>query len=72
LREGVFIGIQTLIVVFFCYLGMMSVFLQTLVLAFPELLLLVLAASIYLGRWTGVRLTELWRFRHLLQGDETP
>lgn len=70
LRSGILIGIQTLIVVVFCYLGMMSVFLQTLVLAFPELLLLVLAASIYLGRWTGVRLTELWRFRHLLQGDE--
>lgn len=30
---------------------------------FPELLLVVLALLLLLGRYTGMRLTELWRFR---------
>jgi hypothetical protein len=38
---------------------------QHVVLAFPELLLLVLALTLALGRYTGYRLTELKRFRAL-------
>jgi hypothetical protein len=71
-RNSLTMGINTIVVVVFCYLGMMSVFLQTLVLAFPESLLLVLAISLYLGRWTGVRLTEFWRFRRLLWPSNQP
>jgi hypothetical protein len=33
---------------------------------FPELLLIVLAVTLLLGRYTGYRLTELWRFRAAL------
>jgi len=37
---------------------------------FPELLLVVLAATLLLGRYTGYRLFELWRFRELARpGD---
>lgn len=42
---------------------MSSIWLNHLVFVFPELLLLVLAAVLLLGRYTGYRLTELWRFR---------
>ena len=38
-----------------------------LLLAFPELHLFTLAALILLGRYTGYRLTELWRFRDFLE-----
>ena len=34
---------------------------------FPELLLLLLAATLLLGRYSGYRLLELRRFRALLQ-----
>jgi transglutaminase-like putative cysteine protease len=40
-----------------------------LLLAFPELHLFTIAALILLGRYTGYRLTELWRFRDLLEGQ---
>ncbi len=33
--------------------------------SFPELLLLNMAILLLLGRYTGIRLTELWRFRDL-------
>lgn len=38
-----------------------------LAFVFPELLLVVLAAILLLGRYTGYRLTELWRFRAILK-----
>jgi hypothetical protein len=39
--------------------------------AFPELLGLVVAAQFLLGRYTGYRLSELYRFHDLTQ-DEVP
>jgi len=39
--------------------------LQYMFFVFPELLLVVLAIIILLGRYSGYRLTELWRFRAL-------
>jgi len=39
---------------------------QHLVFAFPELLLVVLAAALLLGRYKGYRLTELMRFKAFL------
>jgi hypothetical protein len=32
---------------------------------FPELLVVVLAGTLLLGRYSGYRLSELWRFRVL-------
>jgi hypothetical protein len=40
-------------------------FLQHLFFVFPELILLVLALTILLGRYTGYRLVELKRFKVL-------
>jgi len=33
--------------------------------AFPEILLIIMALLLVLGRYTGIRLMELWRFREL-------
>jgi len=41
--------------------------LRHMVFVFPELLLIVLAANLLLGRYTGYRLTEVWRFRSVLR-----
>ncbi len=57
----------TLIVIAAAYAVMSSLFMQSLFLAFPELLLVVMALNIWLGRWVGMRLMEFVRFRHLLQ-----
>jgi hypothetical protein len=43
--------------------------LQHLIFVFPELLLVVLAIIIWLGRYTGYRLTELFRFKAVAQTE---
>ncbi len=56
----------TLLVVSACYAVMDSFFLQSLVIAFPELLLVVIALNIWIGKWIGIRVMEFIRFRRLL------
>jgi hypothetical protein len=45
------------------YLVMVNSYVAHLFFVFPELLLVVLALTLLLGRYTGYRLTELFRFR---------
>ena len=59
----------TLAVMLACYVVMNSLALQVLVIGFPEVLLLAVAADVYLGRWVGMRLSEYRRFRGLLRGQ---
>jgi len=55
----------SLAVALIAYFVMGMNWLEHVIFTFPELLLLVLAAVILLGRYTGYRLTELKRFRSL-------
>lgn len=57
---------MTSIVIAAAYAVMSSLFLQSLFLAFPELLLIVMAINIWLGKWVGMRLMEFYRFRKLI------
>lgn len=57
---------MTAIVIAAAYAVMSSLFLQSLFLAFPELLFVVIALNIWLGKWVGMRLMEFYRFRHLI------
>jgi hypothetical protein len=47
------------------YLLMINPYIEHLIFVFPELLLIVLAITLLLGRYTGYRLSELIRFRAL-------
>lgn len=49
------------------YLAMSNAQVQYMVFAFPELLLVMLAATLLLGRYKGYRLFELWRFREAIR-----
>lgn len=60
----------TIVVIAAAYAVMSSIFMQSLFLAFPELLLVVMALNVWLGRWVGMRLMEFVRFRHLLRKPE--
>ncbi len=62
----------TLAVMLACYVVMNSLALQVLVIGFPEVLFLVVAADVYLGRWVGMRLSEYRRFRGLLSLGARP
>ncbi|VAX15386.1 hypothetical protein MNBD_IGNAVI01-1526 [hydrothermal vent metagenome] len=66
LKDAIIIFINTMVTVFFVYIVMDSLFLQTFVMAFPETMLLVIAAGIYFGNWEGLRVTEMVRFRSLV------
>jgi hypothetical protein len=54
------------------YLAMKQANLQHLVFVFPELLLVLLAITLVLGRYSGYRLTELFRFRAMARDPIAP
>ena len=56
-------GAGSLAVAALAYLVMVNAYVTHLFFVFPELLLVVLALTLLLGRYTGYRLTELFRFR---------
>lgn len=56
----------TLFVMAVCWAVMNSLALQVLLIGFPEVLLIVVALDVYLGRWIGVRLLEYLRFKRIL------
>ncbi len=58
--------LQTLIATSVCYLVFASLAIKTLLLIFPELILVAIAITLMLGKWIGLRLTEYNRFSHVL------
>ena len=60
----------TMFVTLLCYLAFSSVLLRGIFFQFPELLLVVLAAQLAVGRWTGIRATEYHRFLRLFRAAE--
>jgi hypothetical protein len=66
-REALKVSLGTLIVAV-CSYGVMSVAaVQSFFFAFPEVLCALIAIQILLGRYTGYRLTEYFRFLSFLQ-----
>lgn len=61
-------GLGSLAVAAVAYLVISREALQHVTFVFPELLLVVLGLTLLMGRYTGYRLTELWRFRSVLFG----
>lgn len=60
-------GVGSLAVATLGFLVMNNDTLEHMIFVFPEILLILLAATLLLGRYTGYRLTELWRFRETLK-----
>ena len=65
IAKTISVTLQTAIVIIVVYEVMTLRSLQSLFLAFPELYLVLISSGLILGRWTGIRLLEYWRFRHL-------
>ncbi|MDZ7618671.1 MAG: 7TM domain-containing protein [Patescibacteria group bacterium] len=61
----------TLLVGACCYFILQGEQVGRLLLAYPELHLFSLALLIVMGRYTGYRLTELWRFRDFAASQST-
>jgi len=56
-------GVGSLIVAALSFLVMNNENLKHMIFVFPEILLIILAVVLLVGRYTGYRFTELWRFR---------
>ena len=69
--EAIQEGVGSLLVAAVAYLVMGLPWLEHLAFVFPELLLLVIAITLLVGRYTGYRLLELLRFKALAQ-ERTP
>ena len=63
--EAIKQGVGSILIAAIVYLVMSIPFLQHLVYVFPELLLVLLAGTLLLGRYTGYRLLELKRFKEI-------
>ena len=62
--------LMTSVVIGFCYVAMNSLAMEALFLAFPEMMLFLVVLNLWLGRWIGIRVTELERFKWLVnRGD---
>lgn len=68
LKKAVTITFSTIVVIAASYAVMDSLFLQSMILAFPETLFLLIALNLWLGKWTGMRVSEFFRFRKLIFG----
>ena len=70
--EAIQQGLGSLFVAVLGYLVMKFQPFAHIVFVFPESLLIILAAILLLGRYSGFRLTELWRFRTLFRNEGRP
>lgn len=62
--------LETIGIAFLGFLLISSESVKILLLSHPEVLLLFILANILMGRFTGLRLTEFFRFRELLKYSE--
>ena len=58
---------ETVLAALVCVFIVQWSFLQSLILAYPELILLTVGVNVFLGRWTGLRLVEYFRFREVFK-----
>ena len=63
--ESIQQGIGSLLVAVLTYLTMTMPYVEHVLFVFPELLLVLLAGTLLMGRYSGFRLLELRRFKAL-------
>ncbi len=72
-RIAIVLTLETLVLAIVCYYMANWNFLQNLILSYPEYVLLtVILINFGLGRWTGLRLFEYFRFKEVIKHIELP
>lgn len=64
-KEASLLTIETLSISVLCYFLLVSPAVQDFVLAHPGIIFLLIIFNLLIGRWTGLRLTEYFRFREV-------
>lgn len=65
--EAIKLTLETFVLSAICYLLLSWQTMKVLVISYPEAVLLTIPFLIILGRWSGLRLSEYWRFRRLMK-----
>jgi hypothetical protein len=72
-REAIFLTVETFILAVFCYLVISWQLLASIVLTYPIWVIVIsLIINTLIGRWTGLRLSEYYRFREVIRHVELP
>lgn len=58
---------ETIFAALLCVFIVQWSYLQSFILAYPEAILITIFVNIFLGRWTGLRLVEYFRFREVFR-----
>jgi hypothetical protein len=66
-RTAFFLALETLIISILGYYLLKWGFLINLLIAFPWIILLTIPINIVLGKWTGLRISEYFRFREVFK-----
>jgi len=71
-RTAFALALETLFLAAVCYFLVKWESFQLLVLNFPVIIVLIVIANIALGKWTGLRFSEYYRFRDVIENVELP
>jgi len=72
-RGAIILTTETLILSVVCYWIVSWSWLQSLALLYPIWIILIsIVVNIFLGKWTGLRLSEYFRFREVIKHAELP
>ena len=72
-RGAILLTSETLFLSIICYWVASWLWLQNFVLLYPLWIILgSIIVNVFLGKWTGLRLSEYWRFREVIKNIELP
>ena len=71
-RTAFVLALETMFLAAACYFLVKWEAFQTLVLNYPGIVVLIVVMNIALGKWTGLRFSEYYRFRDVIENVELP
>lgn len=71
-RTAFLLAIETMFLAAICYFLVKWEAFQILVLNYPAVVVLIVILNIALGKWTGLRFNEYYRFRDVIENVELP
>jgi len=69
-KSAIVLVIETLFLSIICYWLVSWQFMRTFILGYPEFILGTIILNVLIGKWTGLRLTEYYRFRKVIKNVE--
>ena len=69
-KSAIILVLETLFLSIICYWLVSWQFMRTFILGYPEFILGTIILNVLIGKWTGLRLTEYYRFRKVIKNVE--